>query len=536
MQTSIFDRLIHPAGVVAGLLAALALAGCGGSSGGGTSIGGGTSTGGKPVTTNSGPLAITASIALPPIFMGGRNAAIFGFAGGSITNATAKLAPLASGDEKAALANTFIAYDEGGQTKIYNFGTKASFPIGSAIGPNFSTQPSFSGVGNRLAVSQKGTDGASNQVFTEAIDGSGRVAVGLPIPAAAASNLNSSPAYSPDGSKVAYLTLDPSGKTRLAIVNAGGGSSTFITAATETPANPVWTPDSRSLVYASQVAGQTGWILEFIPATAGATPIQLIAPIESAPQTTFLGGDVGDALISFRKGNTSCIARLDGGGGPQLLFSTTDTINGISGSPVGKFLLIGDSTTNTINLLNCDLLPRTPVPLITGTGPVQSPNWGPFSGTKTLVGSGGAFGATSGAILYGAAGPMVGGIVSVDAATESSISVQAQGNTNPTQSIIFAAVSGTNLTSLKYMNDLDGAVVTPFSGTAPGVSNALISFDADTGDVLSVVTSSSSLARTGGSFSGKILGAFDAKGKNIAPNGARSVVFDEHSGKLLSAR
>jgi len=530
-------------GFAAGLLAALALAGCGGSSAGGTAIGGGNPPpgspppgnppGGKPVTINSGPLTLTSAIALPPITLAGRNAAIVGFAGGAISNVTVKLPPLGSTNLDAALGNTLIAYDEGGQTKIYNFGSKVSIPIGQPNPNSFSSTPSFSGVGNRLAVAQRAADGQTNQVFVENVDGSSRVGVGA---AFVSRSTTPSPAYSPDGSKVAYVLFDSNFTTHLAMAPAGGGAPTIITSGPEIPANPVWTPDGKTIVYASLSATGGGWRIKTFAVSTGGTPLSATPAINGpAPTITFLGGDSGDMVLSYQVDGMSCINRFHAGL-QSLLSHNGDTINGISGSPIGKFLLIGDTTKNTINMLNCDDATLTQVPLITGNGIVQSPNWGPYSATKTLVGPGGAFGSTSGAILYGAAGPTVGGIVSVDATTESSIAVQAQSNPNPTQSIIFATVTGTNLTTLKYVNNLNGAVVTAFSGASPGVSNALVSFDADTGDVLSVVTSSSGLARSRGSFSGKILGAFDATGRNLAPNGARSVSFDEHSGKLLSVR
>jgi len=533
MQFSIHDqrrRPSHalPASFAAVLLMALALNGCGGSSGAGVSTGGGTSSGGSPIMTNSGPFTFTASIALPPVTMGGRNAAVVGFAGGTITSATAKLPPPSSTNLTAALANTLIAYDDDGQTKIFNYGTDAIYPIGEGIGTTFSTSPSFSGVGNRLAVAQRDSNSVA-QTFVESLDGSSKVAIGR-----ASGSVNPSPAYSPDGSKIAFLCLDSAGKKRLALVPAGGGSTTFITDGTDNPANPVWSPDGTKVVYVDQLAGSDRWSPMTFAVSSGGVPIPLgVSPPGTAPFITFLGGDPGDLVESYNFSGTTFTERFRNGS-RVVLSENADIVNGISGSPIGKFLLIGDSTTNTINLLNADAPTLTPTPLIAGNGLVRSPNWGPYLTSKTLIGSGGAFGVSAGAILYGAAGSTVGGIVSVDAVTKSSISVQPQGNSNPTQSIIFATVTGTNLTSFKYMNGLNGAVVTVFSGTSPGVSGALVSFDADTGNVLSVVTYGASLAKANGVYTGKILSAFDATGKNVAPNGARRVAFDTNSGKLLS--
>jgi len=216
MQITIHDRPRCRVGFAAGLLAALALAGCGGSSAGGTAIGGGNPPlgnppGGRPVTINSGPLTLTSAIALPPITLAGRNAAILGFAGGAISNVTVRLPPLNSTNLNAALGNTLIAYDESGQTKIYNFGSKDVFPVGQPTLPSFSSTPSFSGVGNRLAVGQRAADLQTTQVFVENLDGSSKVGVGAAFQSRSA---DATPSFSPDGSKVVYALFDSSLHTR----------------------------------------------------------------------------------------------------------------------------------------------------------------------------------------------------------------------------------------------------------------------------------------------------------------------------------
>jgi len=533
MHISIFDPRKGPAVFAAALLTALTLNGCGGSSAGGGPKAGGPPPNGKPVTTNSGPLTFTAATALPPVTMGGRNAAVVGFAGAAITSATAKL-PLPSSTNAAdALQSTLIAYDDNGQTKIYNYGTGATFPIGEEIGRVTSTSPFFSGVGNRLAIFERPVAAPTGQIFTEALDGSAKVAVGPPT-----KSLNPSPTYSPDGLKIAYVCVDANGKTRLALINAGGGTPTFVTDGTDTPANPVWTPDGSRVVYVDQAPGDTRWHVKTFDFRPGFPDINTFISADGPPPIlTFLGGDDSDVVESYCVSGTFFTERFRGQSRVQL-FVGPDIINGISGSPIGKFLLIGDTAANSILVMDANE-PRPnptlpPTTLITGNGSVRSPNWGPYVNSKTLLGTGGVFGASAGAILYGTTGTTAGGIVAVDATDESSISVQPQTNTNPTQSVILANVTGTGLTSLKYLNGVNGLVVTVLSGPSPNVSGALVSFDADTGNVLAVVTYAASLAKTGSSFNGKVLSAFDERGKNIAPNGAHRVSFDTKSGRLLT--
>jgi len=56
------------------------------------------------------------------------------------------------------------------------------------------------------------------------------------------------PAWSPDGTRLAFVYLTATGE-QIALMPAGGGTATLLTPATERAIHPNWAPDSRHLAY-----------------------------------------------------------------------------------------------------------------------------------------------------------------------------------------------------------------------------------------------------------------------------------------------
>jgi len=514
---------------IAAALATIILAGCGG--GGASSPISITGPSGGGATINSGPIVIHSSAVLPPVTIGGRNAVITGFAGASFTSAMAKLPSITTTSVNDALANTTIAFDQNGQTMLYNYGNGQLNAIGGVTHTGFSSDPSISGTGTRIANIQP--VGPGYRGFVENLDGSSSVAI-TPL----AGNVYAI-AYSPDGSKIAFTQQDASTfNSRIWTMPAGGGSATGISSSADSCTNPVWSPDGSQLMFSRQINASGAFSLAQC-SNSGANLTTVLGSLQSSSpiQACYVGNDLNDIVQTSVSSGTATFTRIEGGSQTKL-FSTNSGIGGVAGSPVGKMLLYSDQGSNG-GIYAMDLNSATPTAykLIAGNGYLQSPCWGPYITSRTLIGAGGSFGASAGGFLYGAVNSRIGSMVAVDATTRSSISIQPQSNSNPTQSLILATVTATDLTSLKYMNGISSPVVTVFSGATTQASGALLSFDADTGSVVSVVAYSASLARptNGGLFTGKIIGAWDATGKNIAPSGATRVNFDVRSGRLISA-
>jgi len=65
------------------------------------------------------------------------------------------------------------------------------------------------------------------------------------------------PAWSPHGLRIAYWGLSPSGQRVIRTVPASGGEAVQVTAGRSVDWNPVWSPDGRSLYFASDRSGIT---------------------------------------------------------------------------------------------------------------------------------------------------------------------------------------------------------------------------------------------------------------------------------------
>jgi Ca2+-binding RTX toxin-like protein len=151
---------------------------------------------------------------------------------------------------------TQIAYNDGTGISVAN--DDGSFP--TSLSEATGTQPTFSDDGNTVAfikggdiyeVNSDGTGGEvriTNTVATEA-----------------------DPAYSPDGSKLAFAS-NVNGNYDIWAVSSAGGAPFEITSVAGDERSPSWSPDGSKLVYTS--AGE----LFTVPAVASSTPTDLNVP------------------------------------------------------------------------------------------------------------------------------------------------------------------------------------------------------------------------------------------------------------------
>ena len=93
---------------------------------------------------------------------------------------------------------------------------------------------------------------AGGQLFVANSDGSD------PRPLPQAGKYAYSPAYSPDGSRIAYLSNDASGGLQVFVAAADGTGATMVSSVAfdgNTKFAPIWSPDGRWLVYAGRDGG-----------------------------------------------------------------------------------------------------------------------------------------------------------------------------------------------------------------------------------------------------------------------------------------
>ena len=155
-------------------------------------------------------------------------------------------------------------------------------------------------------------------------------ASGAQTPLATGPGSHSSPRWSPDGSRIAYLSTGPDGRTQIAIRWARGETAN-ITNLTETPSELTWSPDGKQLAFV---------MLSPVPApTIGK---QMIKP----PGAKWAGDPIVIDSMNFRADGQGMdkpgfrhifVISVDGGGAPrQLTFGPYSDAGPLAWSKDGK--------------------------------------------------------------------------------------------------------------------------------------------------------------------------------------------------------
>ncbi len=179
----------------------------------------------------------------------------------------------------------------------------------------------------------------------------------------------------------------------------------------------------------------------------------------------------------------------------------------------------------------------------------DTPSWSGYlpRTPSTLVGAGGSLGTAAAGFLFGQKGDAVTSVVAFDTSTVGSRAgsrvVSQSAAETQVSNLIFSITTSAGLASVKYVRvneaGVPGAAVVP---TIPaGSTNALVSFNASTGTVSSVIpyaaNRAASLTPTHNgdlaTYTGHFTAVFDGQGKNLAPSGAKSVTLNEKTGELV---
>jgi TolB protein len=185
---------------------------------------------------------------------------------------------------------------------------------------------------------------------------------------------NSAPAWSPDGQTLA-VTLSREGGSQLYLMGRNGDAPRRITNSAAIDTEPVFSPDGRTIYFVSDRGGSPQ--VYRMPATGGSpervtfTGSYNISPAISPDGRTM-------AYIS-RQGNTFRLhtMNLAGGGAPQALTDTTED-ESPSFAPNGRLIIYATRAGGRDVLMTTTLDGKIKARLVSTTADVREPVWGPF--------------------------------------------------------------------------------------------------------------------------------------------------------------
>jgi TolB protein len=185
---------------------------------------------------------------------------------------------------------------------------------------------------------------------------------------------NSAPAWSPDGRQLA-LTLSSEGIAQLFTMPSAGGTPTRLTRSSAIDTEPVYTPDGRTVYFVSDRGG--GPQIYRVPVAGGnAERVSFNGSYNISPSLSPDG-----KLLAYitRQGNAFklVLQDLDSGSVTPL----TDTVDDESPSfaPNGRLLVYASRAQGADVLMTTTLDGKIKARLISSGGDVREPAWGPFS-------------------------------------------------------------------------------------------------------------------------------------------------------------
>jgi TolB protein len=185
---------------------------------------------------------------------------------------------------------------------------------------------------------------------------------------------NSAPAWSPDGQTLA-LTLSRDGGSQLYLMPRSGGTPKRLTSTTAIDTEPAFSPDGRMIYFVSDRGGSPQ-VYRMPVAGGGAERVTFSGSYNISPAISPDGRSL--AYIS-RQGNAFKLYTMDlsGGGTPQALTDTTDD-ESPSFAPNGRLIIYATRASGRDVLMTTTLDGKIKARLVSTTADVREPVWGPF--------------------------------------------------------------------------------------------------------------------------------------------------------------
>jgi len=205
-------------------------------------------------------------------------------------------------------------------------------------------------VGGTIVYSDRAADGTIH-IFTRWADGSHRVDLGAGL----------SPAFSPDGSRIAFLRDAGEGRFELAVMDANGSNEQDLRAIPPSAvpvrfemgdAGPTWSPDGDAIAFASPPPGeqQSGLADLYVIGADGANETRLtddgrsLEPAWSpdGQRIAFVRGGPVDRFAPHSRDDLFVIGR--DGSDPHALYTDPDGVDWPSWAPDGSAIVVAGPT------------------------------------------------------------------------------------------------------------------------------------------------------------------------------------------------
>ena len=185
---------------------------------------------------------------------------------------------------------------------------------------------------------------------------------------------NSAPAWSPDGREMA-VTLSREGVAQLWVMSAAGGTPRRLTSSTAIDTEPVYSPDGRTVYFVSDRGG--GPQVYRVPAAGGA--VERVTFAGSYNISPALSPDGKLLAYVNRQGSSFRVTTLELETGSVRTLSDTLDDESPSFAPNGRLLVYATRQQGRDVLMTSTLDGKIKTRLISSGADMREPAWGPFS-------------------------------------------------------------------------------------------------------------------------------------------------------------
>lgn len=184
---------------------------------------------------------------------------------------------------------------------------------------------------------------------------------------------NSAPAWSPDGSKLA-VALSRDGQTQIFTVNANGGNLQKLTSSSAIDTEPQFAADGQSIYFLSDRGGNPQ-IYKMSASGGEAKRVTFGGSYNITPRISPDGKTL--AYISRRDGKFQLYV-LDLASGQELRLSDTTKDESPSFSPNGRYIMYATESGRRGSLAVVSIDGKVKQKLTVQAGDIREPTWGPF--------------------------------------------------------------------------------------------------------------------------------------------------------------